>query len=58
MVIIRSSTGNVLPPLVVRLMLGELVGPLALDNAATYQSDLDRHEVVCEKENISRHAPI
>jgi hypothetical protein len=58
MEIIGSSTGNVHPPFAVRLMFGELVAPLALDDAATYQSDLDRQEAVCENENLSRPAPI
>jgi hypothetical protein len=58
MVIIGSSTGNVLPPFAVRLMFGELFGPLALENATTYQSELDRQEAVCENENISRPTPI
>jgi hypothetical protein len=58
MVIIGSLTGNVLPPFAVRLMFGELVGPLAPENAATYQSGLDRQEAVCENENLSRPAPI
>jgi hypothetical protein len=58
MVIIGSSTENVLPPFAVRLMFGELVGPLALENAATYQSSLNRQEAVYENENLSRPAPI
>jgi hypothetical protein len=44
--------------LLLGLMFRELVGPLALENAATYQSGLDRQEAVCENENLSRPAPI
>jgi hypothetical protein len=35
-----------------------LVDPLALENAATYQSGLDRQEAVCENENLSKPTPI
>jgi hypothetical protein len=39
--------------LLLRGMFRELVGPLALKNATTYQSGLDRQEAMCENENLS-----
>jgi hypothetical protein len=58
MIIIGSLTGNMLPPFAVRLMFGVSDGPLALENAATYQSGLDRQAAICENENLSRFSPI